>query len=340
MSSIALWKTSPAILAAGYLAGVTGLYRFAFHPKLSKARRGTQGIDQYPELSKIQHEEVNFNSREKADKHQVPINGTWFTPKGKQPEKAVILVPGRGHHQFSVPAFYDVIQTLVGAGAGVMVIDPRTMGKSGGKRSTLGLEEKGDVLGAYDYLKELGIESIGGLGMSQGAHALLLAAAEPDVKFEQVWADSPHENVHRLLKKEAHQWLGLPNQAKHVLQPFISAVLAISRLRGMDFRTADMTQAVENITAKGTDLQFSVHENDPRYSFENTKRLAETALQSQGFSSKGRIQERMQDMYLSTKGKPGHTVTLERLFAAERPAISHKLSTFFDSKTHEREAEA
>src|SRR4029453_354334 len=57
----------------------------------------------------------------------------------------------------------------------------RGPGASGGTASTLGVDEKRDVIGAVDYLADLeGIDhrKVGAYGVGQGAHAAVLAAAD------------------------------------------------------------------------------------------------------------------------------------------------------------------
>jgi len=67
------------------------------------------------------------------------------------------------------------------AGFPLLLFDFRGHGKSGGDGSTLGLEEKRDVLGAIDYItarKEYRGRPIGVYGVGMGAHAAVLAAAD------------------------------------------------------------------------------------------------------------------------------------------------------------------
>ena len=62
----------------------------------------------------------------------------------------------------------------------VLAFDFRGHGASGGTGSTLGLDEKRDVIGALDYLAASGVEArrIGVYGVGMGAHAAVLAAAD------------------------------------------------------------------------------------------------------------------------------------------------------------------
>jgi len=72
------------------------------------------------------------------------------------------------------------------SGFTVLLFDFRGHGESAGSSSTLGLDEKRDVLGALKFLRERDGEQakrIGLLGVGMGAHAAVLAAAErPEVR--------------------------------------------------------------------------------------------------------------------------------------------------------------
>jgi len=67
------------------------------------------------------------------------------------------------------------------SGFSVLMIDFRGHGASGSSRSTLGLNEKRDVVGAIDYLSKqdwLTSQQYGLFGVGMGAHAAVLAAAD------------------------------------------------------------------------------------------------------------------------------------------------------------------
>jgi pimeloyl-ACP methyl ester carboxylesterase len=75
----------------------------------------------------------------------------------------------------------DLGIALQGAGFTVLAFDFRGHGESGGTGSTLGVEEKRDVLGALDYLAELkGVDArrLGVYGVGMGAQAAVRAAAD------------------------------------------------------------------------------------------------------------------------------------------------------------------
>jgi pimeloyl-ACP methyl ester carboxylesterase len=80
----------------------------------------------------------------------------------------------------------NIALALSRAGFTVLAFDFRGHGDSGGDRSTLGVLEKRDVIGAVDYLLgdgSTGSRRVGVFGTGMGAHAAVLAAADrPSMK--------------------------------------------------------------------------------------------------------------------------------------------------------------
>ena len=127
----------------------------------------------------------------------VPLAG-WLLPAAPG-APGVILCHDVGS---SRGALLNLAIRLHGDGFTVLLFDFRGHGQSGGSRSTLGLEEKRDVLGAVDVLmRQLGPDTkrLGVYGVGMGAHAAVLAAADrpilrvlvldglyPDVDFRLV----------------------------------------------------------------------------------------------------------------------------------------------------------
>ena len=127
----------------------------------------------------------------------VPLDG-WLLP-GPPGAPAVILCHDAGSNR---AALLNLAIRLQGDGFTTLLFDFRGHGQSGGTRSTLGLEEKRDVLGAADLLvRQLGPETkrVGIYGVGMGAYAAVLAAADrpalrvlvldglyPDVEFRLV----------------------------------------------------------------------------------------------------------------------------------------------------------
>jgi len=106
----------------------------------------------------------------------VPLSG-WLI-YGDREAPAIILCHDLGQ---SKATFLDPAVSLQRAGYNLLLMDFRGHGDSGGNGSTLGVEERYDVVGAIDFLRtrrDLSAERIGVWGIGMGAYAGLLAAAE------------------------------------------------------------------------------------------------------------------------------------------------------------------
>ena len=103
----------------------------------------------------------------------VPLSG-WYVPSRNG--AAVVLYPGRGGTQRHA-------RMLAGHGYGVLVMDQRGVGASGGEPNSWGWGAEHDVIGAVRYLQqrpEVDPSRIGGLGLSVGGEVMLHAAAVDD----------------------------------------------------------------------------------------------------------------------------------------------------------------
>lgn len=131
------------------------------------------------------YETVTFQSR--AQPYQVAAT---FLP-GDPSAPALIVVHGWRGDRFQMFPFG---QALRGMGYNVLLPDLADAGGEtvGNGRIAMGYEERFDVLGAFDYARDLGFapERIGLAGASLGATTVLLTAGlEPRIRA--VWADSP-----------------------------------------------------------------------------------------------------------------------------------------------------
>jgi uncharacterized protein len=116
----------------------------------------------------VQYEVVNFESRD-----GVALAG-WYSPGTNR--KAVILVHGLGA---SKAALLEHAVPFKTAGFGILMIDLRAHGESGGDICNFGTMEALDVLGGIDYLiacPDVDHDKIGAVGISIGAQAVLRAA--------------------------------------------------------------------------------------------------------------------------------------------------------------------
>jgi pimeloyl-ACP methyl ester carboxylesterase len=141
---------------------------------MSPQRQAASAIDFESML--IQVREVEFPS---AD--ELRLSGWLFPADPGRP--TVILCHDAGQ---SKAALINLAISLSEDGFGVLVFDFRGHGASGDGRTTLGLHEKRDVLGAVDYLARRpggDDQRIGVFGVGMGAHAAVLAALDrPAVK--------------------------------------------------------------------------------------------------------------------------------------------------------------
>lgn len=119
----------------------------------------------------VSAEDVEFDA---AD--GVPLKG-WYLP-GRSRAPGLLLCHGLGANR---AALMHLVLPLRKAGYHILLFDFRAHGESAGRRSTLGIDEAQDVLGAADFLaRQSGVDSrrLGGWGKGTGAYALALAARE------------------------------------------------------------------------------------------------------------------------------------------------------------------
>jgi pimeloyl-ACP methyl ester carboxylesterase len=120
----------------------------------------------------LRMEEVKFDATDR-----VGLEG-WLFP-GSPERGSIVLAHDLGSNRASL---LHLAVALRRVGFTVLVFDARGHGESEGKRSTLGILEKRDVLGAIDYLTERAssdaAKRLGAYGVGMGAHAAVLAARE------------------------------------------------------------------------------------------------------------------------------------------------------------------
>jgi pimeloyl-ACP methyl ester carboxylesterase len=175
------------VLAALGMAGVQ-VYRVT-HP----ARQPELALNLAATLSKA--EDVAFQSTD-----GVRLQGWLF--HGAAGSAPVVLCHDLGE---SKNAVINIAIALNKAGLTVLAFDFRGHGASGGDRSTLGVEEVRDVVGAIDFVANLPKDDvdarrIGIFGAGMGAHAAVLAAAErPALRvlvLDGLWPDTRSSLVH------------------------------------------------------------------------------------------------------------------------------------------------
>lgn len=131
--------------------------------------------------------------------------------EAKDSRGVIITVHGHGGNRLiyrdGTAAFIEDMQSK---GYSVLAFDLRNSGGSGGNSSSLGYNERNDVLGAANFVKKLDYENIIVLGCSTGASASLFAAAlSPDI--DAVIADTPYYDMKSFLQDTIKTYTGLPS---------------------------------------------------------------------------------------------------------------------------------
>lgn len=141
-----------------------------------------------------------------------PIAGIWRTPDTAGPFRAIVQGPGwLGLKDAKLYVRYH--EALVAAGFGVLVIDYRGFGDSGGDRGVLSpTRQLQDLVNAVTYLttrEDVIADAIGtfGSGGTGGGNAVLLAGADVRVKaaVSQVPVSDGEDWLHRM--RQEHEWL-------------------------------------------------------------------------------------------------------------------------------------
>lgn len=175
--------------------------------------------------------QVEFHSRD-----GVPISG-WYLYEGSK------LPIAFGHGLFR--SRREVLERgceLNQIGHPVLLYDFRRHGTSGTAPITVGYQERWDVLGAVDFLKEQNHSKVVVSGVSMGAVATILAAAESSGSIAAVVADSPFESLEGTVKHHVRLFLGIP------ATPFSEVFIwNLARLGQFDPRQANTLVALSNL---------------------------------------------------------------------------------------------
>jgi pimeloyl-ACP methyl ester carboxylesterase len=166
------WRSVPGALLLLLLLGAAvalGAAGVAFYRTTHPARDRQAEVGVAGDLVRI--EEASFPSADGVALRGLVVPGPTNSP-------GIVLCHDLGS---SKHAMLGLAIGLQEAGFTVLVFDFRGHGDSGGRGSTLGLEEKRDVLGALDYLaarEGTDARRLGVYGVGMGAHAAVLAAAD------------------------------------------------------------------------------------------------------------------------------------------------------------------
>ena len=210
-------------------------------------------------LSIPKYKEVEFKDTKKA----VTLKGWYFQTNAN--EKTIILAHGYTSNRFQYnEKIVDLVKSFLDKNYNILIFDFRCSGFSGGSSSTVGYNEKYDILGAIDYVKSQGSKHIVLLGVSMGASTSILAASESK-DVDAVISDTAFTNLQDFLNEGLSKFSPLPAIFN---QP---TILATRLFTGIDPAKVDALEALKNLTPRPVLFIHSV--NDPTIPFANSKAL-------------------------------------------------------------------
>ncbi len=235
-----LWTAVVLVLVAvGYLG--LGLYvaaRFS-----APDRRPAQHT---PGDVGLGYKEISFESTD-----GVPLSAWWVLPEDEGSSRAVVLVHGRGGDK-SAGYVIETAEIYTRAGYGVLMLDLRASGDSGGSIRTLGYKETRDVNGALAWLKVEGFEPGGVVlhGWSVGGATVVRSA--PETGVAAVVAEAGYADLPLLVRQRLSEDGVLPP----LIQP--GAFLAANLFLGFDPWAVRPGEDVARLRGEGTPL-FVIH---------------------------------------------------------------------------------
>ena len=225
------------LVAVVALLLVYGLISFMIVRGLIQADRYSQ--EAHPTDYGLKYEDVKFFSRD----GELMLSGWYLSKYSDSPH--IIFVHGIGSVRSGDSAVM-LASRLVDFGFNILMFDLRGHGSSGGDRVSGGYFERWDVLGAFDYLLERGVDPgrIGLLGFSMGAAASVLAAAE-EPRITAVAMDSTFADVSDLIAREAARKTVVPSWLTPMFIP-ASTVMA-KAIYGIDIGALAPERAVTQL---------------------------------------------------------------------------------------------
>jgi len=212
---------------------------------MTSPRRKSPGMT--PASVGLGYEEIELQSTD-----GVRLSAWWVPAEGSS--LAAVLVPGWGGYKFD-EHLLQTIPVYHGAGYGVLLLDLRAQGESGGTRRTLGYREVRDVRGTLAWLRQRGYEA-GNIvlhGWSMGGSTALRAA--PGTGVAAVVEEAGYADLPMLLKGKLPEFVRFGG----LLEP---AILLAGRLFP-DFDPWDVVPKNEaaKLSDKGVPL-FIIHSTE------------------------------------------------------------------------------
>lgn len=169
-----------------------------------------RSIDKNPLDYELTYENVDFSNT----KDNINLKGWWIPttiPSIETPKKTVIFSHGYGYNRQKMP--FDSLKLakkLSEEGYNVLMFDFRNSGESQKSATTMGYNEKNDLLAAISYvIQEKNSRQVALMGWSMGGATSILAGAEID-EVKAVIADSPFADLEEYSSDSFSYWTGLP----------------------------------------------------------------------------------------------------------------------------------
>ncbi len=263
---VSFWESKPgAVVGVLAIAGLLGLVIAGIRVQRTTHPPRKVGEELDFEAISMRVEQVRFPSLD-----GIALAG-WLL-EGVSDRPTLILCHDLGASKASL---VSLAVDLNGRGFSVLLVDFRAHGESGGSGSTLGIEEKRDILGALDYLAgRRGREAprVGIYAIGMGAHAAVLAAADRPA-LRALVLDGLYPDASLPLRRQV--FAGWEPGMRHFsfLSDGLFALMSGSRVG--EHRAADVLPQLV-----GRDVLLMAAENDPLLTTEMQRMVATLPPQS------------------------------------------------------------
>jgi fermentation-respiration switch protein FrsA (DUF1100 family) len=230
------------VLAGGYLA-------VSLFVAVRFSAPNREPPERTPADAGLEYREVSFES---ADR--VPLEAWWVPPAEGESTRAAVLVHGWDGDK-SDEHVIETASIYVRAGYGVLLLDLRGTGGSGGERRTLGYKETRDVQGALAWLDEEGFEpgEVVLHGWSMGGATVVRSA--PGTGVAAVIEEAGYADLPLLLRRQLPETTGLPS----LFSPGV--FLAAKLFLGFDPWAVQPSEDAARLREEGVPL-FVIHSTD------------------------------------------------------------------------------
>lgn len=196
-------------------------------------------LDASPEDYGLTYE--SFVTQSRLD--NITLSG-WVMESSQPAEGVLVFAHGYRGNRLETPVpGLALASDLVKEGYHVVMFDFRNSGESEGEKTTVGFEEKHDLISVVHWAHERYPDlPVGVIGFSMGA-ATALEAAEEEPLIQAVVADSPFRDLNDYLSENLSFWSGLPDF------PFTPVILGLLPLLiGLEVEEVSPQEAIQHLT--------------------------------------------------------------------------------------------